>query len=298
MNARFVGILILIVALVAAFYFSRAGGLNPLANLHLFSNNSTTTENDTLVGPDIFGPGPEGNNSQTETAMINEADIPTGFTKSQISPYFHKVRLDYIDAGSFDEPMSLGIGADLSDTERLDITNWKIQGNRGTYIIPRAVNIYEPTGLSGEADIILKTGHRVNINATVSPLGKNIRVNTCMGYLENHIDFNPGLNIGCPDRNLNGLSQLSGQCQSYLESLGSCEEPGNNPPLAANDYTCRTYLDKLNYRGCYDSHRTDSDFLVSEWRIWMGQNNNFLDFEHDRVLLLDTKGLLVDIYTY
>ena len=52
----------------------------------------------------------------------------------------------------------------------------------------------------------------------------------------------------------------------------------------------------LNYDGCVKAHQADTRFFTNVWNVWSG--NRFLDPLHDRVLLLDANGKLVDWYLY
>ena len=93
---------------------------------------------------------------------------------------------------------------------------------------------------------------------------------------------------------------FSGRCQSFILSLGSCEEPTPselNEYSVENDLGCRSYLDTLNYTGCYRTYRYTANFFSNEWRIWLNQAMPF-DQQHDRVLLFDRNGLLVNEYVY
>ena len=179
--------------------------------------------------------------------------------------------------------------------QSVDVTGWKIQGNVGSFIIPKAVEVYHPSGLSPDSNIVMQPGDRLYIYTNNSPISRNFMVNRCVGYLENEIAFNPPLPLLCPQIDRQDIIQLSGECQNYLISLGVCETPEQNHPTWS-DYNCAQKLKDINYRGCYEKYGADDDFLTGEWRIWGG--GSFLDSQHDLIRLINKQGLIVDDYIY
>jgi len=228
---------------------------------------------------------------------VSDSEIPAGFKREQLSPYFKKIRissLSYSTWGSY--PAYITLSASLTKDEAMNITGWRIKGNLENILIPQAIEVYDPSGFGGLADIVLKNYQTVNFYSSFSPISRNFRLNKCAGYLEEIYDFNPPLPRNCPYVNRTEISNLSGVCQSYILSLSSCKMPETNLTVTLYDENCRVYLNNLNYRGCFNRYRLDPDFLSSEWRVWVGRN--ILDPNHDQVLLLDKNNLLVDIYTY
>jgi hypothetical protein len=185
---------------------------------------------------------------------------------------------------------------------RLDVTGWSIRARSGGYFIPGAVGFYDAAGLAPETAITLGSNEYLYIYSTTGPVGKNLRINKCLGYLQNFKDADPGLPYyTCPAfyRDQSELSHLSGVCQDYITSLWGCQLPEDVPPVPRDDYECLEFLDTWNYKGCVEKYRSDSDFLSQEWWVWSGRGSlSFLDERHDRVLLLDQNGLLVDEYIY
>ncbi|MGC8775796.1 MAG: hypothetical protein ACP5QN_00560, partial [Minisyncoccia bacterium] len=78
--------------------------------------------------------------------------------------------------------------------------------------------------------------------------------------------------------------------------LNTCEIPKNFNQADPNDPRCLSYLKNINYQGCFNKNKNNFDFYEKEWRIFMGRE--ILDDLHDRVLLYDNKGLIVDEYLY
>lgn len=241
----------------------------------------------------------------SQKTTISDSKIPSGFTREQLSPFFEKVRIASASAGSGDaRPAEVRLYARLDTGDApINITGWKIKSNRSEFIMPQAVEIYQPSGAQTEKDIVLSTNNYVNIYSNTSANGKNFRINKCLGYLENYYNFTPALSQNCPAvyRTRYEVTHLSGQCQTYLFSLGGCKPVDvlfyNS--LRGNDEgnACRAFLNTVGtYGNCFEKYGQDKDFLANEWKIWV--NINILDSQHDRVNLLDNNGLLVSDYVY
>jgi hypothetical protein len=232
--------------------------------------------------------------------------IPAGFERKDLSPYFQKIRIASAYASFWNyTPDQIRISSYFNKGEAINIMGWKIKGNRREVIIPRAINIYEPSGLMSEEDIILTANNYVDIYSSRSPINRNFRLNKCTGYLENTYNFYPSLPRNCPSIPRSEINHLSGQCQSYILSLWGCKAPDvsfyNSLPGTDEGNLCRQFLNTINHGTCFQKHRFDSDFLSNEWRVWIGQRiipEDILDPQHDRLLLFDKQGLLVDEHTY
>jgi len=231
--------------------------------------------------------------------------IPSGFTRSQLSPYFEKMRISAQNYSFYTyNPSEFKIYSNLSDDEKVNVTGWRIKTNHGEIIIPQAINVYESSGLIPPQDIVLSANNYVNIYLSVNPINKNFRLNKCIGYLQNTYVFIPTLPQDCPSPSRSDISYLSGECQSYILSLWGCMVPDEDSDSfyvsvggsSREEVECRAFLDTINQNGCFQKHRWDDDFLSNEWRLWVRQH--ILDSQHDRVQLFDKQGLLVDEYIY
>lgn len=241
---------------------------------------------------------------QESVKKIPDYRIPTGFNYDKLSPYFEKVQISSASLysyfyGNYSKTIQLS-SYSLKD-ESINISGWKIKGNRYGFTIPQAINVYNPEGINKEENIILSGSSYLIIYSGKSPINKNLRFNKCAGYLNNFYDFNPDLPNDCPAIERSEYVGLYGQCQSYLMSLGRCAMPdvGFYNSLSGTDEgnACRAFLNTISHAACFRKYRDDGDFLSNQWRIWM--NEDFLfDSLHDRLLLFDNKGLLVDEYIY
>src|SRR3989344_1852107 len=176
------------------------------------------------------------------------------------------------------------LSANLSRNESVNITDWTVKSNSGSFRIPKAQEIYSFGGIEG--DILLRFGDQVSFYSGRGPKG-NFRLNKCLGYIEDLSPFSPPVPKNCPFIKRSEINDLSGQCQDYLLSLRACQNPDANPPVSFDDSACHSFLQKLNYVGCADKYRNNPDFLENNWRVWLGDQINIFDSLHDKVKLLD-----------
>jgi len=253
--------------------------------------------------PTSISPAPTSQKStiSSQEPTIPNYLIPKDFTREQLSPYFNKVKISSVNTWNY--PIQIRLYSYLSNNEKVNITGWRIKSNNGQLIIPQAVNIYESSGLSPMTDIILSGSNSIVIYNNQNSLGKNLRLNKCLGYLQENYFFNPSLPQNCPSISHSEISYLSGKCQNYIQSLWGCKTPEKSfydfLATIGDDLICRNFLDTINYQGCFEKHHLDSDFLSNEWWLWLNWGAQpILDKQHDRLLLFDKQGLLVDEYTY
>ncbi|MDI6821077.1 MAG: hypothetical protein QMD65_02775 [Patescibacteria group bacterium] len=220
---------------------------------------------------------------------------PIGFRLDQLSPYYQKVGFSLSENG-----FSVNGGGNLGD-KKINVTGWRFKTNRGETLIPRAVNRYDPSGLAKEEDIIIGAGDSVTGYIGISPIGKNIRLNKCIGHLNNSYEFSPGFPSYCPELyDRMELIKLSGSCQSFIMSLDGCRKPPVeelNNVLGYEDDTCHAFFRRFDFISCYNRYYWEPDFLKNEWLVWLGAGIG-IDPEHDWVRFFDKNGLLVDSYIY
>ena len=243
-----------------------------------------------------------GGNPPAAVAPKPQPTPPAGFTVAELSPYYGEVKIGNVSpASTWNTVANFSLSANYNGLKApIDVTGWHLRSNKGDVVIPTAVADYTPGGFGYSGDITLSPGQVLNVYSSVSPIAKNLRMNQCIGYLNDTYTFTPALPQNCAsvyDRS--EISTLSGACQSYILSLWSCSAPSigqiNN---FSSEPACQALLStRFNYATCYDRHRFDSGFFTNEWRVWIGGAINF-DQSHDRLLLFDKEGLLVDEYTY
>jgi hypothetical protein len=226
---------------------------------------------------------------------------PAGFTVSQLSPYYGQIKIGYPSKGDSYNPSQFSVRADYSISSPVDITGWSVKSNKGILFIPKAVNDYNPSGLTPNGDIILNTGNYVNFYSNFSPLGSGLRLNKCTGYLNAPAKSIPQFPNDCPSMyERSEISGFSGACQTLINSLWGCSVPTPDQinSLPYSDTDCRALLlNRLNYGSCYNRYHNNADFFSNEWRVWLQSQFNF-DWDHDNLRLFDRSGLLVDQYIY
>ncbi len=227
---------------------------------------------------------------------------PPGFSVDQLSPFYSQVRIGSVSAGDFYNPsqFSLSVNSPLKDP--IDITGWNLKSSNGDVLIPEAISDYNPSGFASNADILLKNGDYVNFYNSPSPILANLRLNECMGYLNNLYKFNPALPNNCPTPyERQEILSFSGLCQNIILSTNNCSMPAAqqlNNLATYSDQTCKSFInERFSYNGCYQYSHNNANFFSNEWMIWLN-GAIILDKNHDLVLLFDKAGLLVDRYYY
>lgn len=229
-------------------------------------------------------------------------DLPTGYTAKDLSPDFRKVRISAVkrvdtartttDAPVITIRESIGSG-----DAAVNLTGMRIQSNAQSFLIPRAAKIYKTTG-APLTNVALGNGQSAVIIGSASPVNANFMGNSCMGYLNQRYTFKPRLAGGsCARPTKNEIATFSGACQDYILRLPNCGE--GNPSdsrIPASDSACRAFVSKINYDGCVERSQADANFSTNTWNVWAGKS--LVDPLHDRVLLLDASGKLVDYFLY
>jgi hypothetical protein len=278
-------------------------GIFSYKTAHWFSAASSTPAKMIYTPPTPATPLPSSPSlsfSSGNTApAIATSEIPTGFSRSDLSPYFKKITLTGAWAGTLYSYGQITLGTyNMNASDTVDITGWQIKTSNSGETIPQAVGLYDPSGLTAPSDIFLGQNQYVDIYSSAGPF--NLRMNECIGYIGNSNHFTPALPVNCPYTNQSAIASMgfTGACENYIYSLGSCQAPNlNDIRVPINDYACRDYLaNNFNYKSCFNAHVNDANFLSNEWRVWMGSSP--LDQYHDTVQLFDKKGLLVDQYSY
>lgn len=228
-------------------------------------------------------------------------DIPTGYTAKDLSGQFRRVRITGVRtykgtaAATNADTVLLRENIGSGDSP-VNVTGWRLQANQGSYVIQRAAKIYRTSGAT-LGNVTLANGQSANVYSGSSAVRANFMGNSCMGYLSTQYDFVPKLAGTCTRPTKNEIATFSGACQDYILKLKTCQagDP-NDSRIPESDPACRSFVAKLNYDGCVSTHQADARFFTDVWNIWSG--DRFLDPLHDRVLLLDGNGKLVDWYLY
>lgn len=207
--------------------------------------------------------------------------------------------------GSPYERTDVSISAGYTLKEQVNITGWKIRVNGGGEAsIPKGIRDYAP-GASREVDIMLGPGEKVSLYGHYQfadykhPFGKNVFLNSCTGYLNDVYKFDPELPRRCPIIKQTDVTSLSGGCQATVLSLPRCSVPTSAQIQSfQGDSSCQSFLrNTFGYANCYTAHRKDDNFFSGEWYVWLDERIPLAE-DHDRVLLIDTTGAVVDEFVY
>ncbi|MCS6789087.1 MAG: hypothetical protein NZ484_00750 [Patescibacteria group bacterium] len=243
-----------------------------------------------------------GNRNNTSTYLgrirFNNNSHLNNFNESEVSPYAGKVFIEdikiYGNQGQKYEEIILSVRG-LQNQQKINISGWSLFSNKSNFIITFGLKNLDFSKVFKESSIVLENNYKVKIYSTHSPIGVNFELNKCSGYLNEFYNFVPNLPKNCPKIEKKEIAHLSGLCQDFILGLKTCEVP-NQLRIIDNDPACLNYLKNINYQGCFDKNKNKFDFYTKEWLIFM--NKEILDDLHDRVLLYDNKGLIVDEYIY
>ena len=248
---------------------------------------------------DLFGFGPGG----------TPASEPSPRRPGE-SPYKGVVRIGAVERSS---PSASGEYATIrygggffgfggsGNEQPIDVTGWRIATRRTSEAIPRAYNIPEID--TAESDIILPPGGTLIVVAGESSYPRNFRENRCVGYFNEHHAFTPSLSDSCANASSDRSGLLSrgfnGACIEAIEAIPTCRMPRG--PFAAGviGSSCLEYINRnFNYAACVENFRDERNFLGDTWRASLRRTSKMFDPLHDRVILRDQNGLLVDELEY
>lgn len=292
-----------IIGLIVAFYGLTAdegglfgGGKGPLAT----GPRSAEVRNPQPI--QIQGGGGSGGSPSSGGGSRREPELKPGE-----SPYKGVIRIGSVERFG-DRPeneyLTLRYSGGSFESNRLqpiDITGWRIATRRESEAIPRAFNIPEIDAV--EQDIWLPAGGELVIVTGAASYTKNFRENQCVGYFnESHL-FTPFLSNSCPDDIINRSDLLArrfnGACIDAIEAVPACRQPAGPFLAGVIGGECIDYMrQNFSYYGCVKNFRDKKNFLKNTWRVSLRRSRKMFDSRHDRVILRDAQGLLVDEFEY
>lgn len=201
------------------------------------------------------------------------------------------------------EYVTIRNGSFFNKTEAVvSINGWTIESRKsGKIAIPAAEEI--PMIDAGTRQILLSPRGEIIIISGISTFGRSFRENSCTGYFTQYHSFEPPLE-SCAAIPFNAQELLdrgyNSDCVDFVRSISRCRIP--NIPYeksgrigsACIDYITNTY----SYAGCVAQFRDSGDFFQNTWRAFLNQPSSLYDSRHDRVILRDGEGLIVDEFEY
>ncbi|MBI4132689.1 MAG: hypothetical protein HY473_01130 [Candidatus Sungbacteria bacterium] len=292
------GIFSIIVAIVVGFFglsatdFGTFGGGGPIA-----------------TGPGSYGvrnPQPVSRGGSYFAPSPQESVTPVALKPGE-SPYKGKVRISTVERFG-DRPeqeyviirYSGGFFGSSQD-QPIRMSGWRIGSDRASEVIPQAFEIPEIDAV--ERDIILPPGGELIVVTGTPTYQRNFRENTCVGYFNESHAFTPFLSSSCADQPEDRGDLLrrgfSGACIDAIRDIPECRQ--NRKPLFAGiiGQDCADYIAKnFSYVACVRDFRDSRDFLKNTWRVSLKRSQKLFDPRHDRAILRDRQGLLVDEFEY
>ena len=276
-----------------------------------------------FTGPTLAQPGALGGGTylqlprapfvigNTSTSGNSEIELPSfvgGTPFGTPSPYRDIVRMSHYvsGAGSADpknEYIEISIASNASVP--VDLTGWSLSsaatGNAAS--IPKGTEVPTSGVVNASQDIVLAPGTRAILISGQSPIGASFRENKCIGYFSTFQKFSPSLPQNCPVPSDDLISFYGSDyirdpfCIDQVNQISRCQVTLTPPNGVSN--ACQSFVVKyLNYNGCVDAHKNDTDFAGNTWRIYLGRTNSMWRTKHEVVKLLDINGKTVDAFSY
>lgn len=302
-------IIIAVVFIVAAQYLQTqnpdfgASGDGPLA---IGSNDASINNPQPIAEPRDIGSRitSSGARSSSPTRTKN-TDKKTVQPKPGYSPYENIVSLARVQRATdpAKEYIIIRNGSFFNRTEAsININGWTFESRKsGKIKIPNAEEI--PMIDADARPIMLPPRGEITIMSGVSTFGRSFRENVCTGYFSQFHSFTPSI-AACSTIPFNAQGLLdagyNSNCVDFVKSIPRCRIPaipfeksgriGNS----CIDYITNTY----SYSGCVARFRDDKAFFKNTWRVFLNQPTHIFDTLHDRVILRDDKGSIVDEFEY
>jgi hypothetical protein len=295
---------------------------NPIA---LIFDNGTSTgtfmhlpwQTETTRGPDISGyvgvadqqlEDANGGSSQASQPSPNASEVTARIQQyGTPSPYAGEVTLAGSNATAASPSQEyVQLQASSDNRGAVAIGGWSLQsaasGAHGAipeaapYFIGGVVNSVQPVNLAPGATTVVTTG--------ASPVGVSFQENICSGYLSELQHFTPDLGNSCPSpsdalpETAENLRTYGASCFDYLASIPSCHFVGSSIPSGISQ-SCRQFVgNNLSYNGCVAMYRSQTNFTLPTFRLYLGVRAKLWNDSHDIIRLLDAQGRVVDVLTY
>lgn len=243
------------------------------------------------------------NNAQRQADEL-KAKVQAEEDKKLQSPYFGIVDLSFVARGNDINSEYVTLRVNGAKTP-INITGWtlKSRSSGASITIPQASKLFFANSKNSEEDVYVNSGDTIYINTGFSPNGASFKINKCSGYLSQFQTFNPYIYTNCPmpkDEVKSSIPKTvnNDACLDYIDYFPTCRIQTESLP-ANWSYECTNFIySKINYPSCVDTHKNDKDFYLNEWRIYLKRSEKIWKDRREDVVLLDSKGLIVDTLQY
>lgn len=295
-------ILAIVVALVVGYFgisatdFFSLGGSGPIAT----GPGSYEVRNPQPISPGGTSGGGSRQESGTQTNLRPGESPYTGQVRiSTVERFGDRPEQEYVIiryGGGF-----FGLGSQSNREPPINMTGWRIGSAKSSEVIPRAFNISEIDAT--EQDIILPSGGELIVVTGTPAYQRNFRENACVGYFNESHAFTPFLSSSCADRPVDRSELLrrgfNGACIDAIRDIPECRQNRRSLFAGIIGQDCADYIAKnFSYVACVRDFRDQRDFLKNTWRVSLKRSQKLFDSRHDRVILRDRQGLLVDEFEY
>lgn len=291
-NSTF-GLIILFSMIVIAL----TGGMNNVSKSgFLVPANETPEQKQIRIQNEI-------NNAERQANEL-KAKIQAEEDKKLQSPYFGIVDLSFVTRGTDVNSEYITLRVNGAKTP-INITGWTIKSRSSgvSIAIPQASKLFFANSRNSEEDVFVNSGDTIYINTGLSPNGSSFKLNKCSGYLSQFQTFYPYIYTSCPAPKDEVKSSIpktvnNDACLDYIDYFPSCRIQTESLP-ANWSYECTNFIySKINYPSCVDTHKNDKDFYLNEWRIYLKRSERLWKDRREDIVLLDSKGLIVDTLQY
>lgn len=233
--------------------------------------------------------------AKTKDGIVDLTPAEISF-KAVVSEYVGKVKI--ISAIPWQYSNQITKITLRNDGIPINMTGWTLEAGNGKFVVPQGKEVYNSSNVDQMRNIVLGSGDYLFVFGQISPVDVNFRINKCFGYLNTTYRFTPSLSNSCPSLERSEMIGISVACQNYLLGLSSCEVPNlDELNKYAEDSACRIFaISRLNYTGCLNRYRYDTDFLGREWYVY--SSINIMKAKDDVLILRDAGGLYIDEYMY
>lgn len=188
-----------------------------------------------------------------------------------------------------------------NNKEPVNISSWYLENKNGEKLkIGQAATLPLLGEINIQQDILLKPGEKVIVATGWSPIGTNFQINKCIGYFSQMQDFYPKLSDKCPDPIKDEVlpASLDNACIDYINrEFKLCTAYITLPANLSNN--CKEYInERINYNGCIVWHKKNSDFYKPEYRVYLKKDSELWNNEHEKIILYDDGGKIIDWISY
>jgi len=191
--------------------------------------------------------------------------------------------------------------ASTSNAGKINITGWKLTNSKNeTVTISQGVDLPQINQQNSYGNIYLSPGEKAYINTGASPLGFNFHINKCTGYFNQQLPFYPVLPKECPNPAQGDIlpSYVDNACINYLTKNASTCTSYLSIPSELTSGCAQFISEKINYTGCVNDYKNDSNFYKNQWRIFLNKSTEMWSDEKETITIKDSKGQLVDSLTF